>query len=61
VNVSKGSDPDRLNNICVANGSDRAGVVKQGSIHMNGREFSDIEMFERSRKGISLFMFILCY
>jgi hypothetical protein len=28
---------------------------------MNDREFSDIEIFERSRKGISLFMLILCY
>jgi hypothetical protein len=27
-------------------------VVKHGSIHMIDREFSDIEMFERSRKGI---------
>jgi hypothetical protein len=24
VNVSKSSDPERLNNICVANGSDQA-------------------------------------
>jgi hypothetical protein len=28
---------------------------------MNDREFSDIEIFERSRKGISLFMLMLCY
>jgi hypothetical protein len=61
VNVSKISDPERLNNICVANVSDRAAYFKHGSIHMNDREFSDIEMFEHSRKGISMFMFILCY
>jgi hypothetical protein len=36
-------------------------IVKHGSIHVNDREFSDIEMFERPRKGISLFMLILCY
>jgi hypothetical protein len=33
-------------------------IVKHGSIHMNDREFSDIE---HSRKGMSLFMLILCY
>jgi hypothetical protein len=27
---------------------------------MNDREFSDIEIFEHSRKGISQFMFMLC-
>jgi hypothetical protein len=36
-------------------------VVKHGSIHINDREFSDIKIFEHSRKGISLFMFIFCY
>jgi hypothetical protein len=36
-------------------------MVKHGSIHMNDREFLDIEIFEHSRKGISLFMLILCY
>jgi hypothetical protein len=35
--------------------------IKHGSIHMNDREFSHIEIFERSRKGISLFMLILYY
>jgi hypothetical protein len=39
VNVSKSSDPERLNNICVANVSDKAAFVKHGSIHMNDREF----------------------
>jgi hypothetical protein len=58
VNVSKSSDPERLNNICVANVSDQARIVKHGSIYMNDREFSDIEIFEHSRKGISLFMLI---
>jgi hypothetical protein len=52
--VSKSSDPERLNDICVAN-------VKHRSIHINDRKFSDIEIFERSRKGMSLFMLILCY
>jgi hypothetical protein len=47
VNVSKSSDPERLNDICVANVSD---AYCYGSIHMNDREFSDIEIFERSRK-----------
>jgi Fe-S cluster assembly ATPase SufC len=60
VNVSKSSNPERLNNICVTSVT-RPRIVKHGSIHMNGREFSDIEIFERSRKGISLFMLILCY
>jgi hypothetical protein len=26
-------------------------IVKHGSIHVNDREFSDIEIFEQSRKG----------
>jgi hypothetical protein len=61
VNVSKNSDTESLNDICVANVSDQAAIVKHGSIHMNDQGFSDIEIFERSRKGIPLFMFILCY
>jgi hypothetical protein len=61
VNVSKSSDPERLNNICVAKSVTRPRIVKDGSVHMNDREFSDIEVFERLRKGISLFMLILCY
>jgi Fe-S cluster assembly ATPase SufC len=62
VNVSKSSDPERLNNICVANVSDQATyIVKHGSIHMNDQEFSDIETFERLRKGILVFMLMLCY
>jgi hypothetical protein len=36
-------------------------IIKHGSIHMNDWEFSDIEIFEHSRKGILLFMLILCY
>jgi hypothetical protein len=35
-------------------------IVKHESIHMNYLEFSDIEIFEHSRKVISLFMLILC-
>jgi hypothetical protein len=61
VNVSKRSDPERLNNVCVANVVTKPRIVKHGSIHVDDREFSDIEMFEHSRKGISLFMLILCY
>jgi hypothetical protein len=61
VNVSKSSDPERLNDICVAKSVTKPRIVKHGSIHMNDREFSDIEIFECSRKGISLFMLILCY
>jgi hypothetical protein len=59
VNVSKSSDPERLNNICEAKSVTKPRIVKQGSIHMNDREFLDIEIFERSRKGISLFMLIM--
>jgi hypothetical protein len=61
VNVSKSSDPEPLNDICVAKSVTKPRIVKHRSIHMNGREFSDIENFERSRKGILLFMLILCY
>jgi hypothetical protein len=35
-------------------------IVKDGSININDREFSDIEIFEHSRKGMSLFMRIIC-
>jgi hypothetical protein len=59
VNVSKISDPERLNDICVAKSVTKPRIVKHRSIHMNDREFSDIEIFERSRKGISLFMLML--
>jgi hypothetical protein len=59
VNVSKSSDPERLNDICAAKSVTKPCIVKHRSIHMNDREFSDIEIFERSRKGISLFMLIL--
>jgi hypothetical protein len=61
VNVSKSSDPECLNDICVANSVTKPLIVKHRNIHMNDREISDIEIFERSRKGISLFMLILCY
>jgi hypothetical protein len=61
VNVSKSSDLERLNDICLANSVTKPRVVKHGSIHMNDQEFSDIEIFEHLRKGISLFMLILCY
>jgi hypothetical protein len=61
VNVSKSSDPESLNNTCVAKPVTKPRIVKHGSIHMNDREFSDIEIFERSRKGISRFVLILCY
>jgi hypothetical protein len=61
VNVSKSSDPERLNDICVAKSATKPSIVKHRSIRMNGREFSDIQIFEHSRKGISLFMLILSY
>jgi hypothetical protein len=61
VNVSKSSDPERINDICVAKSVTKPRIIKHGSTDMNDREFSDIETFERSRKGISLFMLILCY
>jgi hypothetical protein len=59
MKVSKSLDPERLNNICVAVTKPR--IVKHGIIRVNDREFSDIDIFKHSRKGISLFMLILCY
>jgi hypothetical protein len=50
VNVSKISDPERLNSICVAN------VFLNIEVFMNDREFSDIQIFQHSGKGIPLFM-----
>jgi hypothetical protein len=61
VNVSKSSDPEGLNDICVAKSVTKPRIVKRRSIHIYDREISDIEIFERSIKGISLFMLILCY
>jgi hypothetical protein len=46
VNVSKRSDPERLNDICVAKSVTKPRIVKHRSIHMNDREFSDIEIFD---------------
>jgi hypothetical protein len=51
VNVSKSSDPERLNNICVA-----SRVFLNTEVFMNDREFSDIQIFQHSGKGILLFM-----
>jgi hypothetical protein len=51
MNVSKSSDPDRLNDICVAKSVTKPRIVKHRSIHMNDGEFSDIEISERSKKG----------
>jgi hypothetical protein len=45
VNVSKSSDPERLNNICVANISDKATYFYKHGIFVNYQEFSDIEIF----------------
>jgi hypothetical protein len=60
VNVSKSSDPERLNDICVAESVTKPRIVKHGSIHMNDREFSDIEIFERFEKGnIAVFAHIM--
>jgi hypothetical protein len=56
VNVLKSSDPERLNNIWVANVSDQARVFLNMEVLMNDREFSDIEIFQHSGKGILLFM-----
>jgi hypothetical protein len=61
VNVSKSSDPERLNDICVAKSVTKPRIVKHRSIHMNDREFSDIDIFGRSSKGISLIMLMVCY
>jgi hypothetical protein len=61
VNVSKSSDPERLNNICKQTSMTKPRIVKHRSIYMNDREFSDIEIFKHSRKRMSLFMLILCY
>jgi len=43
--VSKRSDPERLNNICVANFSDQAGYFLNVEVFRNDREFSDVEIF----------------
>jgi hypothetical protein len=59
VNVSKSSGPERLNDICVAKSVTKPRIVKHRSIHMNDREFLDIKIFEHSRKGISLFIYIM--
>jgi hypothetical protein len=56
VNVSKSSDPERLNNICVAYVSDQAAYFENMKVSMNDREFSDIQFFQHSGKGIPLFM-----
>jgi len=56
VNVSKSSDPERLSNICVANVSDKAAVFLNMEVFMNDREFSDIEIYQHSGKGIPLFI-----
>jgi hypothetical protein len=44
VNVSKSSDPERLNDMCVAKSVTKPRIIKHGSIHMSDREFSDIEI-----------------
>jgi hypothetical protein len=56
MNVSKSSDPERLNNICDANVSDQSAYFYNMEVFMNDREFSDIEIFQHSGKGIPLFM-----
>ena len=55
MNVSKSSDPERLNNTCVATVSDQAAYFLNMEVFMNDREFLDIEMFQHSGKGILLF------
>jgi hypothetical protein len=56
VNVSKSSHPERPNNVCDANVSDQAAYFLNMEVFMNDREFSDIETFQHSGKGIPLFM-----
>jgi hypothetical protein len=58
VNVSKSSDPERLNNICVAIVSDQATYLNMEVLFMNGPEFLDIEIrvFQHSGKELRLFM-----
>jgi hypothetical protein len=51
VNVSKSPDPEGLNNICVAKSVTKPHIVKHRTFHVNDREISDIEIFERSKKG----------
>jgi hypothetical protein len=46
VNVSKNSDPERLNNICVAYVSDQAALFLNMEVFMSDREFSDIQIFQ---------------
>jgi hypothetical protein len=54
VNLSKSSDPECLNNICVVNVSDQAAYFLNMEVFMNDREFSDIQIFQHSGKGIPL-------
>ena len=53
MKVSQSSDPERLNNICVAIPSR---VYLNMEVFTNDREFSDIEIFQHSGKEILLFM-----
>jgi hypothetical protein len=56
VNVSKSSDPECLNIVCVCKCQWPSRVFLNMEIFMNDREFSDIEIFQHSGKGTPLFM-----
>jgi hypothetical protein len=56
VNASKNSDPELLNNIRAAIVSDQAAYFLNMELFINDREFSEIEIFQHSGKGIPLFM-----
>ena len=55
MNVSKSSDPERLNNICVANVRPSR-VFLNMEVFMHDQEFSDIEILQHLGKRIPLFM-----
>jgi hypothetical protein len=56
VNVSKSSDPERLNNICVANVSDQAAYFQTWKYSWVIGNFQTSKSFQHSGKGIPLFM-----
>jgi hypothetical protein len=56
LNMSKSSDPKRLNNVCVCKGQWPSRPFLNVEVFTNDREFSDIEIFQHSGKGIPLFI-----
>jgi hypothetical protein len=53
--VSKSSDPEHLNNICVAYVNDQVAYFLNMEVFVGDGEFSDIQIFQHSGKAIPLF------